>query len=304
MKKIVYILAFGFPVMFVILAIYMVMDIISYIQQTESEMDNLINYSVNYNIASVQDPDVYNTSVSNTSLTALQSFGYDSGRAALEYTAWLNDMKHYKKATYSNGVSISSSSSPTSTDDIFVEIIELLSGDLGALSRYNYTPINFGITYINTELLEAAMKQYIHDLVTETHIYLSFDKNGKFNINPDTVDIEAIITATPYNLGAATDETEYLYKVLFGEDYDNTTAIASDNRTMLRYNIELNVEYDMIPKYGFFRIPTSVASGLSAGAGSPPDGMYFPLWDMGSTVNGYYTVEMVRTYNFEYILVN
>ena len=312
MRKYFFFLAFSFPIFFIIMGFYTFFDFMGYLNNASDELDNLVGYSYNYSVVSMQDPDLYDTVLTNPNYHELKEFGYSSITAQKEYALWLREMAKYRSITLTNGT-VTSSTIPDGSnppDPVFIEMIDVL-GDSEIQEKYQFSPVNFGISYINTEILESSMEKYMHDLVSDTHTFFSFSKNAKYNINPDTIKVDVTVHVNPYNLtpngsDKTSVETEFYYKTLFGREYDSATAQASDNMTMLRNKIDVRVTYDVIPKYPLFRIPHSKTEGLSPGPNvDPPDNMYFPLWDSGSINNGFYTITMSnQLYSFEYIMIN
>ena len=312
MKKCLFILAFIYPISFIIIGFYTAFDFINYLNNAKDEMDNLINYSYHYCVDGMQDPDLYDTIIINQNNMDLKEFGYSSVIAEKEYQLWLREMEKYRTISLSNGTLLSSTitSGKNPPDLVFMEMIDILA-DIEVQEKYHFSPINFGVAYINTEILESSMEKYMHDLITDTHNFFSFSKNVKYNINPDTIKVEATVNITPYNLtpnntDKTSVETEFYYKTLFGREYDIATAQASDNMTMLKNKIDLKVSYDIIPKYPIFWIPSDASDKLAPGPNTtPPENMYFPAWDNGSINNGMYTITIEnQLYSFEYIMIN
>lgn len=123
-----------------------------------------------------------------------------------------------------------------------------------------YTPLDFGITYLDKYLLETSMKKYILNTLTELNRFNTTKSVSGYNIDPTTIGVQASITSRVVDLKQKPD---YILQI-FGAPKSSVSANLSKNESnfMVVYDITYKIKWDYIPIASMFVLSKDQATAL------------------------------------------
>lgn len=296
------ILIFCFPAIAMLCTgIYGIITVQSYISYANSQMDDLVYSAYKYCTVEQQDISLFNKRIEKSGNYKVSS----------EYNNWLNAMEGYNSITIKDGVT-KSVEGTGEEDKVFTDMIRHIeSSGSSTYSRERTTPLNFGITYLNTSLLGEDVESYLKKILKLNLAILEDNVYSYTMLNPYNLDVTAEVTYTPLMLADSSSEVDYNFKKLFGltkDEADPNSLIISDNKTIVKCTVKLFVDYEIVPQISFLRIRKKQISQFT-GSKDMPKGTYFPHWYGDQSIkykDGFRTIVLSqpKEYTFEYVIVN
>lgn len=245
------------------------------------------------------------------------------------YELWLNAMSSYNGLSnlHTDGATCYGTlTSVSGTDPIMSnDIVGFLREDFNSGSSYGYTPLNFGITYLDPVKLEEDMKSFLIRNIRGFSTMFSFGKYGLYVVDPNTIDVHVSLDMTPVRIDSllTDDVSKKAFYSMFGIDAPASVSELNSNKfiqknelkTIVMYKIKYYVKWDYVTTAYFFKMKKSETVAYLSQA-VPPKGIYFPLWydregnletdisKKGSSPRRKLITDEPLEYDFEYVLTH
>lgn len=256
-------------------------------QATIAQFEDLVRRANRYATLQTQDIDIVKKQIIGSNADP---------RSVTAYRQWLNSMSGYRgfsgMTVNKNGSYFgpTSSTGEGSSDEILTDsIIPFLINDLNDSDSKGYTPLNFGMTYLDPILLRKDMLEYLQLSIRKLSPGTSFGTWGNYRIDPSTIEVEVEMDMTPFNiedlLASGNPDSQRAFIQMFGldvNDSDTARLIGVDpskrNRikTVVRYDITYRIKWDYIPYSPLTRVPSSVYKSGRYNEGNIPQHIYYP----------------------------
>lgn len=269
---------------------------------TTIEMSSLVRRGNRYCTQQAQDIDIVKKQIETN---------YQSRQA---YKVWLEDMQNYsgfKNLRVSGGVLSTTVPSEFEADTtVTSDVIPFLMDDFYKGSSGNgYTPLNFGMTYLDPVKLQEDMEYYLTVNIRDFNNYLSAGKNGLYRIDPYTLEVAVELNMKPVRIDKTGNRaTQEEYAKIFGLDLNSELGkkLASKEglKTIVKYEILYKIKWDYIPTSAFFILTQDKAERI------PQEYVYRQIsYDKNvekrldtAVLKGVFTAPL--EYKYDYVLTN
>lgn len=294
---------------------------------TIQEFDDLVRRGNRYATLQTQDIDIVKQKLVGT--------GADS-RSISAYRTWLNALENYRgfqgmKVSPTGGyLAPGTTTGEGASDPLLVDsIIPFLKEDLNSGDSKGYTPLNFGMTYLDPVLLQQDMTDYLKTSIRTLSSGTTHGTWGHYRVDPETITVSVTLNMTPFNieslLNSGNADSQRAFIQMFGLDVnDSDTArligvTPGENnkiKTVIRYDITYDIKWDYIPYTFITKVPSRVYKAGNFDSRNPPEDIYFPwLYTEDGSLNdnpdvwfkdGRYKMLLPKpvAYEFSYVLTH
>lgn len=256
----------------IIMSVGLVVHETQLLHGTYTDMANLIQRGNRYCTQQTQDIDIVLKQINTNS------------RSKLSYQKWLDCVENGKGFRGLTTTSTGITTPGIAPDKNLKDIIEFLKSNQGD----GYSPLNFGMTYLDPVKLEQDMKHFLVKNIRDFDRFLTIGRFGFYRVDPYTIDVKVSLDMEPVDISNiltdATTRSEYVK--IFGLDVNNVNTSEhiskSELTTLIKYNITYYVKWDYIPTSVYFRVNQRKVRGMV----EQPDNIYFPmLYDAKGNLN-------------------